>query len=294
MKMSRKRLDISWSRVEPEDIKPALKRYTNHLKSRGLRESTIELYVRCTKSYLEFVQTDKPSLEDSLRFRESLLERNLSRSSINNYTFAILNYHKMLGDPIDLPLMKRNDEIPYFFDEFDVLSILGASAGNIKHFTMLQTIFFCCLRASEMCNLDDEDVDLRSLTLRIRQGKGGVDGLVPISNECATTLRRYLQVRPSLEVDGKRPLFFTDFGRRWDRKDVHRMFIRYKRHAGIEKRGGLHVFGRHSPASIMIKNGCDILTVKELLRHRDITTTARYLHVANETLRLKHDRFLRL
>jgi len=289
--MSKKRLDINWSRIENQDIKPALKRFSNHLKNRGLRESTIELYVRCIKSYIQFAKTDKPSLENSLRFRDSLLENNLSRSAINNYSFAITNYHEMLGDSIDMPFMKRNDELPYYFDEDDVLRIFSV-CHNIKHLSMLQTAFYGCLRASELCHLDDGDIDLKNLSIRVREGKGGRDGIVFISNECAVTLKRYLEVRPSLEIDGHFPLFYTDFGRRWDRRDVHRMFITYKKKAGIEKQGGVHVFARHTPATIMIAKGCDIRIVKEVLRHKDIRTTLRYAHVADKTKRDRYEQYL--
>lgn len=289
--MTKKRLDIDWSKCDTEDIKPALKRYANYLKGRGFRESTIELYVRCLKSYLKFVQTDLPTEEDSIKFNEYLLEKNLSRSAINNSSFAVINYHKMLGKSINIPIMKRDDEIPYYFNEDDVLRILSV-CHNLKHLAMLQTLFYGCLRASELCNLDDRDLDLKNLTIRVREGKGGRDGIVFISNECAATLKRYLQIRPPLEVDGLYPLFYTDFGGRWGRTAVHRMFVTYKKKAGIEKEGGVHVFGRHSPATIMVAKGCDIRIIKELLRHKDIRTTLRYAHVANETKRKMYEEYL--
>ena len=52
------------------------------------------------------------------------------------------------------------------------------------------------------------------------------------------------------------------------------------------------MFGRHSAASILIKNGCDIMTIKELLRHEDIETTVRYLHLSDQTKREKYEKYL--
>jgi len=72
------------------------------------------------------------------------------------------------------------------------------------------------------------------------------------------------------------------------------MFTNYKKKAGIDKIGGVHVFGRHSPASILVKNGCDIMTVKKLMRHKDITTTSRYLHISDEDMRQKHNKYLKI
>lgn len=291
--MTKKRLDIDWSRTDPEDIKPALKRFGNYLKSRGFRESTMELYVRCLRAYLEFAKTDMPSEEDLINFRDSLLEKNLSRSAINNNSFAAIKYHEMLGENVKAPIMKRNDEIPYYFDEDDVLQIFSV-CHNLKHLSMLQTLFYACLRASELCNLDDRDLDLKNLTIRVREGKGGRDGIVFITSECAAILKRYLEVRPPLDVDGNFPLFYTDFGRRWVRTEVHRMFVNYKKKAGVEKQGGVHVFARHTPATIMTAKGCDIRIVKEVLRHKDIRTTLRYAHVADKTKRERYEQYLAL
>jgi site-specific recombinase XerD len=76
--------------------------------------------------------------------------------------------------------------------------------------------------------------------------------------------------------------------------DVHRMFSRYKKKANINKPGGLHVFVCHSPASIMIKNDCDIMTIKAIMRYRGIETTARYLHISDQTKREKYENYLKL
>lgn len=292
LKMAKKRLDIDWTKVDQvKDLNPALKRFRHYLKNNGFRKSTIDGYVICAGKYLEFAKTDRPLIEDATRFRETLLEKNLARSTLNNYSFAVKTYHKMLGDSIKLPFLKRNDELPYYFDEEDVLKIFS-TCNNIKHYAMLQTLFYGCLRANELCNLDDSDLDLKALTLRVRNGKGGKDGIVFIQNECASTLKRYLAARPKLDIDGNYPLFYTDFGRRWDRRDVYRMFMTYKKRAGIEKHGGVHVFARHTSATIMVANGCDIRTIGDILRHRDIRTTLRYAHVSDKTKREKYEKCL--
>jgi len=70
------------------------------------------------------------------------------------------------------------------------------------------------------------------------------------------------------------------------------MFGLCKKQAGVTSRGGLHVWGRHSPASIMVKNGCDVYSLQQLMRHSSISTTARYLHTDVATLREKQNRYL--
>jgi integrase/recombinase XerD len=287
--MSKQRLALDWSmKSRIEDFKPTLIRYRKYLADIGFRNSTIDSYVGHIGRFLEFAQNERPPVSTANAFREQLISKNLSRSSVNNYSFAIKYYYRMIGEEVSFPFIKRNNNLPYYFDEEDVLKIFSV-CHNLKHYAMLQTLFYGCLRASELCNLDDSDLDLKALTLRIREGKGGKDGIVMISPECATTLRKYLEVRPPLEVDERFPLFYSDFGRRWDRKDLYRMFMTYKTRAGITKHGGLHVFSRHTSATIMVANGCDVRIVQELLRHKDIRTTLRYAHVSDKTKREKYE-----
>jgi site-specific recombinase XerD len=125
---------------------------------------------------------------------------------------------------------------------------------------------------------------------RVRNDKGGEDGIVYLAEDCAVTLKRFLGIRPLIKIDNKNPLFFMDYDNFWDRRDVYRMFIHYKKKAGIIKPGGLHVFSRHTHATLMIRIGCDLRLVKELLQHNDIAATLRYAHVADETRRAAYDK----
>jgi integrase/recombinase XerD len=291
--MPKKRLDVSWTReIGVEDLKPALKRYNRYLEDGGLRDSTITMYVFRVGKFLEFAKDNKPPVDEFTRFRETLNERCLSRSTINNYCFAIKKYYEMDGQTIDFNFIRPMNTIPHFFDENDIAKLF-ATCHNLKHFAMLQTLFYGCLRASELCSLDDSDLDLKALTLRV-DGKGGKEAMVYITDECAKTLKRYLEARPPLDIDGRKPLFYTDFGGRWERRGIYRMFMYYKKLAGIEKHGGVHVFSRHSVGSLLVKRGCDIVTIKELMRHSDVHTTMRYLHISDATKREKYEQYLTL
>lgn len=150
------------------------------------------------------------------------------------------------------------------------------------------------LKSFRALRLNIEDVDLNALNIRVTEGKGGREAIICINSQCAAILRRYLALRPRFEIDDQQPLFYTNYGTRWSRSDLYRMFRGYKRKAGIEKRGGLHVFARHTPATIMIANGCDIRIVREVLRHKDIRTTLRYAHVSDKTKRDSYSKYLTL
>ncbi|AEB68544.1 MULTISPECIES: tyrosine-type recombinase/integrase [Methanothrix] len=278
------KLDIDWTIKSPEKFD--LDKFRRYLRDHGHRPSTIDSYLMCISKY---IQANK-SVPD---FLDGLHNRKLAGSTIDNYITSIKKYHEMLGQEISIPYLKRSEGIPHYFNEDDVRRIFCV-IHNIKHLAMLNVLFYGCLRASELTAIDDEDIDLGLMTLRIRDGKGGRSGTVPLSNECIAVLKEYLQVRPAIDIDGRKPLFYTDRGRRWDRKDLYRMFIIYKHKSNVQKAGGLHVFSRHTPATLMIANGCDIRIVKELLRHRDIRTTLRYAHVADKTLRERYNQCLKL
>jgi integrase/recombinase XerD len=290
-----KRISVDWRAItSPENyIDRSLDKFRVYLTDKGFRESTIEGYIGNVKRYLRFSNSDHPARENYNQFRELLYSSKLSRSTLNQYGYSIKAYHQMLGEDVEFSRMIPNNRLPYYFTNEDVYTIFS-SINNIKHLAMLQTLFYGCLRASELCNLNDDDLDMKDLTLRINAGKGGNDGIACINNKCATTLRDYLQIRPTLSIKGKKPLFYTDYGNRWHRIDIHHMFCAYKKKAGIEKRGGLHVFARHTPATIMIANGCDIRIVQEVLRHKDIRTTLRYAHVSDKTKREKYEQYLTL
>jgi len=130
------------------------------------------------------------------------------------------------------------------------------------------------------------------MTIRVKRGKGGKEGLVYINNDCIRVLRQYIAARPPLEIDKRRPLFYTVYGQRWKRTELHRIFSLYKKKACVEKKGGLHVFSRHTPATIMIANGCDIRILKDVLLHEDIRTTLRYAHVSDKTKRESYEQCL--
>jgi integrase/recombinase XerD len=198
----------------------------------------------------------------------------------------------MIKQPITFPFLRPNNTTPYFFNEQDVAKLFSL-IHNLKHYCMLMVAFYGCLRVSDLCNLNDKDIDFDDKTIRIREGKGRA-AIVPLNPEVIPIIRDYLKIRPSLVINNVQPLFITDFGHRWSRIGVYRMYKVYKKKANINKPGGIHVLRRHTPACIMIKNGCDIMTIKALMRHKDIQTTVRYLHISDQTKREKYKKYLTL
>jgi len=287
----KKKLGVNWKQAleNPDSV---MKQFDFYLRNTGIRDSTRVVYVDRIQRFLRFCGKTQPTVDDFKRFREHLIRSRLSRSSINNYSFAAKRFYEMNGIEIEFPFLKPNNIIPESFPLEDVKKILRMSHTNLKHFTMLNLLFECSLRATELCNLNIEDVNLLTATIHLRDTKNGQDAKIPLSTNCIFLLEEYLKIRPNIEIDNRRPLFFTDFGRLWDRRDLYRMFMTYKKAAGVKTKGGLHVFSRHSSATLMIEKGVDVTIVNKLLRHRSISTTMRYLHVRDEVIRDAHSKFI--
>ena len=202
------RIKVDWNKTpSTKEISDCMfGKFRQHLRERGLREGTIENYIGNAQRYIKFVGKDHPSADDYTRFRESLYSLKLSRSTLNQYGYAIKAYHKMLGNEVKFKRIDPNNHIPLYFSAYDVDRIF-ATIQNLKHLAMLQVLFYGCLRATELCNLNDEDLDLQTLTLRINNGKGGKDGIVYITDECAHVLKDYLAVRPPLILERNQPLY---------------------------------------------------------------------------------------
>jgi integrase/recombinase XerD len=283
-----------WCTMPQKDFAPILSLFRRSLERSGLKTSTIESYLWRVNAFLEFAKCDKPPVSAFDEFRQGLFDKKLSLSAINNSSFAIKRFYAMIGSEVSFEFVKPHDAVPFYFNDEDVAKIFHA-CSNIKHRAIMETLFYACLRSSELCGLDVEDVDLEALTIRLRETKrGDRNDIAYINGTCAKTLRQYLQIRPPLEIDGRKPLFYTDFGLRWDHKKIYRLFKDIKKRAGVDKQGCVHVFSRHTPATLMISRGCDIRIVQKLLRHNDIRTTLRYAHVSDKTQREAYDKFLTL
>jgi integrase/recombinase XerD len=135
------------------------------------------------------------------------------------------------GEEVSYRRLNPSNYIPYYFTADDVQKIFDV-CDNLKPYAMLSVLFYGALRASELCSINDEDVNLKDLTIRVREGKGGREGIAYITDESATILKQYLNVRPPFKIDDQQPLFYTDYGQRWGRNEVHRMFVIYKKEGG--------------------------------------------------------------
>jgi integrase/recombinase XerD len=180
------KMKIDWhSRPASDNQKNVvLKRFNVYLKNIGLHDETINLYVGRVRSFLDFANSHDPDVALADKYRALLIEKGLSRSHLNNTCFGIKKFYEMNKIELDFIKLRSNDAIPYYFDEQDVLAIFSV-CSNIKHLAMLQTLFFGCLRSSELCRLDDKDLNLNTRSIHLRETKNVSDGIAYTNSECA-------------------------------------------------------------------------------------------------------------
>ncbi|MEX2439670.1 MAG: tyrosine-type recombinase/integrase [Actinomycetota bacterium] len=161
----------------------------------------------------------------------------------------------------------------------------GVPNGAERDAAIIGIGVYAGLRVSEIQHLDLDDVDLESLTLLVREGKGGKDRELPIHPELGALIAGYLSTR----VDTDPALLLSRLGKRISIRALRNVVYRVARQAGVAKRISPHKL-RHTFATLLLDKDVDIRTVQELLGHASIGTTQIYTHVSQGRKRKGVDR----
>ena len=171
-------------------------------------------------------------------------------------------------------------KLPKFFTEDEMVSIASHPERDTLIGARDRAILgvFCAagLRVSELCHLQVRDV--RPALLFVRQAKFGLQRWVPISKRCQLAIQGYLAIHPAQPGD---PLFRSVTGNALDRRMVHKIVTYHQRAVGLS--GGVHMM-RASAATRWLNRGVNLQTVRVMLGHANISTTAIYLGVATDSM----------
>ncbi len=175
--------------------------------------------------------------------------------------------------------------------EVQVEALLNApddSPLGLRDRTMLELLYACGLRVSELVNLKTTEVSLNDGVLRIT-GKGDKTRLVPFGELARQWLEKYLKEARSAILQGQvdDALFVTARGGAMTRQMFWILIKKYAAHAGILIHLSPHTL-RHAFATHLLNHGADLRVVQLLLGHADISTTQIYTHVARERLKKLH------
>jgi len=166
---------------------------------------------------------------------------------------------------------------------------LGTRTG-IRDRAVLEVFYSTGIRLSELCNLSIYDADLQGRMLRINHGKGSKDRVVPLGRHAIRFLREYIsKVRPHLSRKNRksRILFINQLGRPLSKQVVSIMIRNSAQKAKITKKVSAHVL-RHTFASMLVKNGANVVAVQKMLGHRYLKTTQGYITGLGVDLKKAH------
>jgi site-specific recombinase XerD len=264
---------------------PLRQRFIDDLRLRNYAPRTIETYVGRIVAFAKHFGRSPELLgpEEVRAFQLHLLERQVSWSSFNQAVCALrFLYGTTLGRPEQLPLIpygKRPKALPSVLAPQEVLRLIDA-APTPRDRAFLQVAYGCGLRLSELIHLQVNDIDSARMVIHVRHGKGAKGRLVPLSPRLLEELRAYWRMcRPRTWLfPGDKP------GQPISAANMQRRLGELVKEVGLTRPCSMHTL-RHSYATHLLEAGVDLLTLKMLLGHRSLETTARYLHVSTDRLR---------
>lgn len=277
------------------EFKKVTKRMEEQVVLRGQSISTLSNYIRRIAAFVvhfgKLPEAIEPDEINTFLVALARDPRSPSRSTFKHMVYGLRYYYRLLGmnkNAIALPSLKGDTKLPVILNRAELKELFAAPA-LLKQRIVLALIYSAGLRGQEVINLKISDVDLERKTLHIRQSKYKKDRVVPLAEAMAVGLRKYLAAEnPHVwlfngkEADGR----YSVRGLSWVMRENLKK-------TSITKSVNLHSL-RHSYATHLLEQGVNIVTLKELLGHADITTTMIYLHVAQCDLVKAHSPLDRL
>ena len=211
--------------------------------------------------------------------RYLVVDKRVASSTQNQAINAIKFYYEQIkGDvrkryALERPLKEK--KLPEILSEEEVMAILR-SAENIKHKTMLYTIYSAGLRRSELINLMPTDIDAGRNVIRVRGGKGKKDRETLLSKTLMVLLDEYYKkYRP------EKWIFEGGNGKAYSESSLQKVFMMALAKSGVKKAATLHTL-RHSFATHLLEHGTDLRYIQALLGHNSSKTTEIYTHVTRK------------
>jgi integrase/recombinase XerD len=272
---------------------------------RGLSENTLAAYRRDVAQYHEWLVTDGGDLlaADAAqlqlflgkRLSAGTSPRSTARflSSLRSFYRWALRENLITEDPsLRIESPKQGKPLPKSLSESDVEKLLEMpDLDRVVEFrdrTMLELLYACGLRVSELVGLTMSQVSLNQGVIRV-MGKGSKERLVPMGEEALLWLQRYTR-GPRLDLLQGRPsdvLFPSNRGTAMTRQTFWYRIKIYGERAGIQSHLSPHTL-RHAFATHLLNHGADLRVVQMLLGHSDLSTTQIYTHVARQRMQELH------
>jgi integrase/recombinase XerD len=275
-----------------------------HCTARGLRSLTIQAYEDTLLGFQAYAKTRLVGVHPSqittcqvLEYVEYLRkERCNGDSAINRHVTVLRNFYRAMvsmghleprDNPLEhfprikaprrkLPLVLEAEEITRLVEKPSTDTVLG-----LRDRTILTLLYGTGIRASECAGLRGRDIDWKEQTIHVC-GKGGHERRIPLNEEVLHMLQQYQLARGSAKAED--PFFRSRNGGAMSRNAIYERVRTHGRKAGIAKKVSPHQL-RHTFATALIRAGVGLVTVRDLLGHRHITSTQIYVHLSARDLR---------
>jgi integrase/recombinase XerD len=293
----------SASQYDNSPLLPTIKLYVRYLRlERNLSPNTIEAY-RNDLAHLEAfmmrndLKLENVTLEQLHTFAASLHEYGITPRSQARVLSGVRSFFRFLvldgvveSDPTELlewPSLPEHLPVVLTLEEIDRIedSIDLSKAEGARNRAIIEVLFSCGLRVSELVNMKLSDLYLEDRVLLVR-GKGNKERLVPVSNKAIADLKRWFFDRNLMKIKPGEDdyVFLNRRGAHLTRTMILIMVKRQAEEAGIKKTISPHTF-RHSFATALLQGGADLRSIQAMLGHEKIDTTLVYTHISNEQLR---------
>lgn len=288
------------------------KGYESFLRlEKSLSQNSVSAYINDINKLISFldienkkVTPDKVKLQHLKSFVEWLNQKGVSPrtqartiSGIKSFFRYLLIEEKITSDPTTLlesprigrklPDVLSMEEIDLLIDSVDVTKPEGQ-----RNRAMLETLYSCGLRVSELVNLKLSNLYFDQNFIKI-EGKGEKERLVPISKNAVEEIRKYIEgSRKDLNIskESANILFLNRRGKKLSRVMIFTIIKGLAQKVGLEKKISPHTF-RHSFATHLINGGADLRAVQEMLGHESILTTEIYTHLDKDYLKATIQQF---
>ncbi len=287
----------------PSEIDQTLRRYHQYLKlEKGFSDNTIDAYERDLLKFIIFIDDEdidyhNVKLDDFHQFSSTIIDLGIHPTSLARILAGVHNFYNFLvatgemdSDPMELlEFPKKPKHLPDVLtvEEVDAMEAqidLSLPEGQ-RNKAIIETMFSCGLRVSELCNLKMSDLFLNEGFIRV-EGKGAKQRLVPISGKAIKELELYFIDRNKIDISHgyEDYVFISKRKKNISRIMVFHFIKELVEKAGIKKEVSPHTL-RHSFATSLLEGGANLRAIQAMLGHESIGTTEIYLHTDTRRLR---------
>ena len=290
-------------------------KFINYLRvEKNASPHTVTNYRADLESFGSFLGDKDVNTVDHLALRRFLAEmrtKSYAKRTVARKLASLRSFFKFLyregyikANPITaVSTPKLDKRLPVVLDEKRINKLVeqpdGATDSGLRDKALLETLYSCGIRVSELVGMDIDDIDFISGVIKVL-GKGKKQRMVPIGEPALNAIRKYVDVRgkgnPStslgtrgIRVKDEGAVFLNKSGGRLTDRSVRRMLNKYIKQCSIAEHISPHSL-RHSFATHLLDHGADLRSVQELLGHMNLSTTQIYTHVTMERLKTVYDK----